>query len=70
MRETDRPLAPLSQGSKRRKINYHIPDDEYDPSASRPLELRELADIRREYTIALARLQLSVEFPELERTST
>lgn len=31
--------------------------------------MRELADIRREYTIALARLQLSVEFPELERTS-
>jgi len=31
--------------------------------------MRELGDIRREYTIALARLQLSVEFPELERTS-
>ncbi|GAA5827090.1 hypothetical protein JCM5353_006183, partial [Sporobolomyces roseus] len=59
----------VERGNKRRKIAYHIPDDEYDPSASRPLEMRELADIRREYTIALARLQLSVEFPELERTN-
>ncbi|GAA5940387.1 uncharacterized protein JCM15063_002619 [Sporobolomyces koalae] len=59
----------LERGNKRRKINYHIPDDEYDPNASRPLEMRRLVDIRREYTVALARLQLSAEFPELERTS-
>ncbi|GAA5990570.1 hypothetical protein JCM5350_001037, partial [Sporobolomyces pararoseus] len=55
--------------NKRRKIDYFIPDDEYDPTASRPLEMKELVDIRREYTIALARLQLSNEFPELERTN-
>ncbi|GAA6058592.1 hypothetical protein JCM10212_007031 [Sporobolomyces blumeae] len=59
----------LERGNKRRKVTYHIPDDEYEPSASRPLEVRELSDIRREYTVALARLHLSDEFPELERTN-
>jgi len=54
---------------KRRKIQYHVPDDEYDPSSSKPLEIKESKDIRREYTIALSRLQLCTEFPELERTS-
>ncbi|GAA5902148.1 hypothetical protein JCM6882_006713 [Rhodosporidiobolus microsporus] len=58
------------RGNKRRKITYHIPEEEFDPAvASRPLEVLELADIRREYTIALARLQLADEFPELERTN-
>ncbi|GAA5955260.1 hypothetical protein JCM3765_003262 [Sporobolomyces pararoseus] len=55
--------------NKRRKIHYYIPEDEYDPTSSRPLELKELVDIRKEYQIALARLQLSNEFPELERTN-
>ncbi|GAA5962589.1 hypothetical protein JCM21900_000955 [Sporobolomyces salmonicolor] len=59
----------LERGNKRRKITYHIPDDEYDSSASRPLEVLELADIRKEYNVALARLQLAAEFPELERTN-
>ncbi|GAA5831797.1 hypothetical protein JCM11251_003887 [Rhodosporidiobolus azoricus] len=58
------------RGHKRRKITYHIPEEEFDPAvASRPLEVLELADIRGEYTIALARLQLADEFPELERTN-
>ncbi|GAA5902615.1 hypothetical protein JCM5296_000723 [Sporobolomyces johnsonii] len=59
----------LERGNKRRKITYHIPDEEYDSSASRPLEVLELADIRKEYNVALARLQLAAEFPELERTN-
>lgn len=57
------------QAGKRRKITYEIPDEEFAATASRAPELVELPDIRREYTIALSRLQLSVEFPELERTS-
>ncbi|GAA6005692.1 hypothetical protein JCM10207_005297 [Rhodosporidiobolus poonsookiae] len=58
------------RGSKRRKLAYHIPEDEFDPAvATRPLEVLELADIRREYTVALARLQLADEFSELERTN-
>ncbi|GAA5862780.1 hypothetical protein JCM8547_006543 [Rhodosporidiobolus lusitaniae] len=58
------------RGTKRRKITYQIPEHEFDPSvASRPLEVLELADIRKEYCIALARLQLAEEFPELERTN-
>jgi hypothetical protein len=60
----------IEQGNKRRKIVYQIPEEEFDPAvASKPLEVLELADIRKEYTVALARLQLSGEFPELERTS-
>ncbi|GAA6013580.1 hypothetical protein JCM11491_002714 [Sporobolomyces phaffii] len=58
-----------ASATKRRKVTYHIPDDEYDPDSGRPLEVRQLADIRREYAVALARLQLSAEFPELERTN-
>lgn len=61
------PLVP--KGSKRRKITYHIPEEEFDNS-TRAAEIVELSDIRREYTLALSRLQLSVDFPELERTST
>lgn len=58
------------QSTKRRKITYEIPDEEFASSATRAPEIVELVDIRREYTIALSRLQLSAEFPELERTST
>ncbi|GAA6035119.1 hypothetical protein JCM8097_006370 [Rhodosporidiobolus ruineniae] len=58
------------RGNKRRKVTYQIPEDEFDPAvASRPLEVLELADIRKEYCVALARLQLADEFPELERTN-
>ncbi|BGP12916.1 hypothetical protein JCM10213_004335 [Rhodosporidiobolus nylandii] len=58
------------RGNKRRKVVYQIPEDEFDPSvASKPVEVFELADIRREYCVALARLQLAGEFPELERTN-
>ena len=59
----------LVQSNKRRKISYEIPEEEFAPSASRAPEIIELADIRREYTVALSRLQLSADFPELERTS-
>ncbi|GAA5890373.1 hypothetical protein JCM8208_002795 [Rhodotorula glutinis] len=58
------------RGNKRRKVAQLIPEDEYDPAvASRPLEVLELTDLRKEYCLALARLQLADEFPELERTS-
>ncbi|BGP36873.1 hypothetical protein JCM10449v2_000775 [Rhodotorula kratochvilovae] len=58
------------RGTKRRKLAQHIPEEEYDPAvASRPLEVLELPDIRKEYCLALSRLQLAGEFPELERTS-
>ncbi|KPV78594.1 uncharacterized protein RHOBADRAFT_33298 [Rhodotorula graminis WP1] len=58
------------RGNKRRKVAQLIPEDEYDPAvASRPLEVLELTDVRKEYCLALARLQLADEFPELERTS-
>ena len=53
---------------KRRKLAYHIPDQEYQP-ATGPAEVVELEDVRREYTIALARLHLAAKFPEVERTS-
>lgn len=36
---------------------------------SAPIDVLELSDIRKDYGLALARLQLSAEFPELERTS-
>lgn len=55
---------------KRRRITYHIPDDEYEtPTASHPLEILQLSDIRREYTLLLSRLLLSPDFPELARSS-
>ncbi len=54
--------------SKRRKLAYHIPEPEYQP-ATRPAEVVELEDVRREYAIALARLHLAAKFPEVERTS-
>ncbi|GAA5854614.1 hypothetical protein JCM9279_005711 [Rhodotorula babjevae] len=58
------------RGNKRRKVAQLIPEDEFDPAvASRPLEVLELTDLRKEYCVALARLQLADEFPELERTS-
>jgi len=64
-----RPLR-CAQGNKRRKVAQLIPEDEFDPAvASRPLEVLELTDLRKEYCVALARLQLADEFPELERTS-
>ena len=62
-------IQSRGQVSKRRRIVYQIPNDEFEDTASPPSDIVELADIRREYTIALARLQLAVEFPELERTS-
>ncbi|BGP21800.1 nuclear pore complex protein Nup160 [Rhodotorula toruloides] len=55
---------------KRRKLVYHIPEDEFEPSVASPqLEVLHVNDIRKEYCIALSRLQLSAEFPELERTN-
>lgn len=60
----------MSQGNKRRKMTFEIPDDEFDSTSStRTPEIVELVDMRREYTVALARLQLAETFPELERTS-
>lgn len=59
------------QASKRRKVAYRIPEAEFDPEQSSPaLDVLELADIRREYSLTLARLELSIEYPELERTRT
>lgn len=50
---------------------YRIPEAEFDPAqVTAPLDVLELSDIRREYTLTLARLELSTEFSELERTST
>ncbi|GAA5980545.1 hypothetical protein JCM10908_001686 [Rhodotorula pacifica] len=58
------------RSKKRRKVAYRIPESEYDPHlASAPVDVLELSDIRKDYTLALARLQLSAEFPELERTT-
>ncbi|GAA6053519.1 hypothetical protein JCM3770_000306 [Rhodotorula araucariae] len=58
------------RSTKRRKVAQHIPEEEYNPAvASRPLEVLELPDIRKEYCLALSRLQLAGEFPELERTN-
>lgn len=62
-------LVPVAQNNKRRKISYVIPDEEFSDSASRAPEIVELDDVRREYMMALSRLQLSADFPELERTS-
>ena len=56
------------QSTKRRKLTYHIPEEEFD-SSTKAAEIIDLADIRREYTVALSRLQLAGDFPELERTS-
>ncbi|KAK4058160.1 hypothetical protein OIO90_000899 [Microbotryomycetes sp. JL221] len=63
----DDPHASRTQ--KRRKINYVIPDEELTKAAGSPPDILEPTDVRREYTIALTRLQLSAEFPELERTN-
>lgn len=58
------------QGKRRRKVAYRIPERELDPNlVSAPIDVLELSDIRKDYGLALARLQLSAEFPELERTS-
>lgn len=58
------------QGKRRRKVAYRIPESELDPDlVSAPIDVLELSDIRKDYGLALARLQLSAEFPELERTS-
>ncbi|GAA5977403.1 hypothetical protein JCM11641_000087 [Rhodosporidiobolus odoratus] len=58
------------RGHKRRKIVFQIPEQEFDPAvASRAPEVLEVADVRKEYATALARLQLVGEFPELERTN-
>ncbi|BGP29003.1 hypothetical protein JCM10296v2_000739 [Rhodotorula toruloides] len=58
------------RGPKRRKLAYHIPEDEFEPSvASRQLEVLDVNDIRKECCVALSRLQLSAEFPELEQTN-
>ncbi|KAL8286711.1 hypothetical protein RQP46_004239 [Phenoliferia psychrophenolica] len=61
--------------SKRRKITYCIPDKVVKTAMggsalSRPAEIVELADIRREYKVALSRLELSEgdEYGELGRT--
>ncbi|SCV68913.1 BQ2448_1034 [Microbotryum intermedium] len=54
---------------KRRRLSYDIPVDELSSDVSSPPDLLDLSDIRQEYTIALSRLQLAVEFPELERPS-
>ncbi|KAK4054756.1 hypothetical protein OIV83_000680 [Microbotryomycetes sp. JL201] len=54
---------------KRRKIAPVIPEEEFSKSASFAPDMVELDDLRREYCLALARLQLSAEFPELERTN-
>ncbi|KDE05151.1 hypothetical protein MVLG_04492 [Microbotryum lychnidis-dioicae p1A1 Lamole] len=54
---------------KRRRLSYDIPDDELSLDTSSPPDILDLSDIRQEYTIALSRLQLAVDFPELERPS-
>ncbi|GAA5994757.1 uncharacterized protein JCM10292_004335 [Rhodotorula paludigena] len=60
----------VHRGNKRRKLAFHIPEEEFDPAAATPpLEVIELADVCKEYSLALARLQLAGDFPELERTN-
>ncbi|SCZ91062.1 BZ3500_MvSof-1268-A1-R1_Chr1-3g02525 [Microbotryum saponariae] len=54
---------------KRRRLSYDIPDDELSLDSSSPPDILDLSDIRQEYTMALSRLQLAVDFPELERPS-
>ncbi|KAM0756678.1 hypothetical protein T439DRAFT_309129 [Meredithblackwellia eburnea MCA 4105] len=59
-----------ARGFKRRKIEYHIDDEEFSgANSTSPAEIVELDDIRKEYTLALSRLELSKEFPELERSN-
>ncbi|KAM0793063.1 hypothetical protein ACM66B_000549 [Microbotryomycetes sp. NB124-2] len=57
------------QQKKRRKIACVIPEEEFSDNAGAAPDVVDLADLRREYTIALSRLELSTEFPELERTN-
>lgn len=63
-------LTKWRQNQKRTKINYHIPEEEYDDQTTRQVDVMNVDDIRREYTILLSRLLLIPEFPELARTST
>lgn len=45
------------QNRKRRKMAHHIPEDKFAPT-SKPLELVELDDLRWEYSLVIARLDL------------
>lgn len=49
---------------KRRRLTTYIPESEFK-NESKTLEIVRLEDIRHDYTLVLARLQLAQEFPEL-----
>lgn len=57
---------PLSAQNKRRKLKQYVPSEEFEKS---PVDVVELQDVRQEYELLLARLQLADDFPELEQTS-
>ncbi|TIA99298.1 hypothetical protein E3P96_02943 [Wallemia ichthyophaga] len=60
------PVTPESVSNirKRRRLTTHIPESEFN-NESKTLEIVRIEDIRHDYTLVLARLQLAQEFPEL-----
>jgi len=54
--------------SKRRKVSSHIPADKFAPD-SKSFDILTLDELRQEYTLAVARLRLASDFPELARSS-
>lgn len=60
------PVTPESTANirKRRKLTSFIPESEFN-NESKTLEIVRLNDIRNDYTLVLARLQLAQQFPEL-----
>jgi len=54
--------------SKRRKVSSHIPADKFAPD-SKSFDILTLDELRQEYTLAVARLRLASDFPELARST-
>ena len=61
-------LSARHGGPKRRKVSSHIPEDKFAPD-SKSFAILTLDELRQEYTLAVARLRLASDFPELVRSS-
>ncbi|KAI8452611.1 nucleoporin Nup120/160-domain-containing protein [Phakopsora pachyrhizi] len=65
LNQTESRASPSGSGiRKRRRINFFIPEKKFS-SGTTDMEILTLADIRKEYTLVLSRLQLANELPQL-----
>ncbi|KAH8923593.1 hypothetical protein BT69DRAFT_1350037 [Atractiella rhizophila] len=55
-------------GKRKRKLQYVIPDSHFSKDAVK-IDVVEVEDIRKEYTMAVSRLQLADDYPELLQRS-